>query len=108
MSKPTVVSATSLQVSEPVTEAGGKTCQANVLSMALPRKMTPSSQNPCRETDFDRSALLRGDVLVPRLHAADLTDGLNLRGTQRDIYQTSGPNQVCVGMQCRRLRVAGP
>ena len=100
--------ASSQVASEPCSDVDELGCQANMLYMDLPSKLTVLSQQPCGDLVCDKATLVVDDHLASRLPASDLTEGLSLCRTHRDIYQTLRSNQACVALQCNRLGVSGP
>ena len=95
-------------VSEPGSEADGKSLQANNLYMSLPRRIDAISQSPRRDVECDSAQVHREGRAASRLPDAALREGLNLCRTHRGIYNTLGDQQVCSVMQCVRLGVAFP
>ena len=80
-------------------------CTANSLYMALPSKLTALSQRPCKDNDCEIAQILREDHAASKLPQVFLTEGLPLRSTHRDIYNTLRGNQACATLQ--RMRLGG-
>ena len=96
------------KVSSASSEAEGRTCQANSLHMALPRKITRFRQSPCGDIKCDITPILREDYTSYSFPANSLSDGANLRRTHREIYQTLTSNQVWAVIHFVKLVASGP
>ena len=94
--------------SEPPSESEDRSFQANVLYMALPRKIAALAQSQRKDQDCDLVPIVREDHTASKLPGVVLREGVNLCKTHRDIYHTLRGQQVCSAMQSLRLGVSGP
>ena len=94
--------------SEPGSEPDYTVCQASVLYMDLPSKLTVLSQKSCADPVVEMAKLLAEPHIASRIQSSELTNGIPLCRTHRDIYQTLRPNQACAALQRNRLGISGP